>query len=142
MINRTIYFWCMFASYLWFLSSQFFGHIRLEHVGQNFEEKNNKIQNWAFVNFRWNCYIYALDYNIYALCHSAISQFRRAISTLSSSFLDTIWYTFSLDLEKKYYMQNDKWVTERNSKNKSWYIKKFKMILVFTRKKVFYPWIW
>ena len=41
------------------------------------------------------------DYNIYALCHSAISQFRRAISTLSSSFLDTIWYTFTLDLEKK-----------------------------------------
>jgi len=46
----------MFASYLWFLSSQFFGHIRLEHVGakiRNFEEeKKNEIQNWAFVNFR------------------------------------------------------------------------------------------
>ena len=67
------------------------------------------------------------DYNIYALCHSAISQFRRAISTLSSSFLDTIWYTFTLDLEKKnYYLEKRKitiWVTERNSRNNSWYIK-------------------
>jgi len=40
----------MFASYLWFLSSQFFGHIRLEHVGakiRNFEEeKTMKFKIW------------------------------------------------------------------------------------------------